>query len=173
MSTSDRVNKPPALAPNNTHSGQMTGVCNSKGIAKLETSKASAQPLNSVRRDMRSARAPIGNCSTASPTTTVLTMNNATSVVNPCCRQYTGSSVRIIASNAANSAMAQAITGNRRQKPNRSLKVTLHASVVGAPPRPSKIKGATSSRPVAAQKPKSSSEPRKPSTSGPASWLRA
>ncbi|MNP56386.1 hypothetical protein D3C76_1511090 [compost metagenome] len=115
----------------------------------------------------------MGNCSTASPTTTVLTMNRAISVVKPCCRQYTGSKVRIIASNEANRAMAQAITGKRRQKRNRSPKVTLQASVLGAPPRPSRISGATSSRPVAAQKPKSSSEPRKPSTSGPASWLKA
>jgi hypothetical protein len=61
--------------------------------------------------------------------------------VKPCCRQYTGSSVRIIASNAANSAMAQAI-GSRRQKANRSRKVTLHASVLR---RPSRISGATSS----------------------------
>ncbi|PAV71905.1 hypothetical protein WR25_08019 [Diploscapter pachys] len=144
--TSDNVNKPPALAPNRTHSGQIAGLCSSTGITRLETSKVSAQPLNSVRRDMRSAKAPIGNCSTASPTTTVLTMNNATSV---------------------------AITGRRRQKPNRSAKVTLHASVVGAPPRPSRISGATSNKPLAAQKPKSSSEPRKPRTNGPANWLSA
>ncbi|CAM3645334.1 hypothetical protein PSRE111525_03745 [Pseudomonas reidholzensis] len=119
------MNKPPALAPNSTHTGQISAVSSSSGIARLDTIKVTAQPLNKVCRDILSAIAPIGSCSTASPTTTVLTMNSAISAENPCCRQYTGNRVRIIASKAANKAMAQAITGNRRQKANRSLNVTL------------------------------------------------
>lgn len=142
-------------------------------MARLDPNNAEAQPVNSARRDMWSASAPMGNCSTASPTTTVLTMNNAISVLKPCCRQYIGSRVRIMASNEANNAMAQAITGSLLQKANRSAKVTFHACVEGAPPRPSNSKGDTSSRPVAAQKPKSSSDPSMPSTNGPASWLSA
>ncbi|MNC46483.1 hypothetical protein D3C75_955050 [compost metagenome] len=167
------MNKPPALAPNNTHSGQIAQVCNISGIARLDNSSASAQPLNSVRRDMRSASAPIGSCSSASPTTTVLTMNRAISVLKPCCRQYTGNKVRIIASNAANRAIAQAMTGKRRQKPIRSSKVTLHASALGAPSRPNSTSGANSSKPAPIQKPRSSSEPITPRSNGPASWLRA
>ncbi|MNJ51174.1 hypothetical protein D3C77_464720 [compost metagenome] len=167
------MNKPPALAPNNTHSGQIAQVCNINGMARLDSSRVIAQPLNRVRRDMRSARAPIGSCSSASPTTTVLTMNRAISVLKPCCRQYTGNRVRIIASNEANRAIAQAITGKRRQKPIRSNNVTLQASALGAPPRPSSTSGATNNRPAPIQKPRSSSEPSRPSNNGPANWLKA
>jgi len=95
----------------------------------------------------------MGNCSSASPTTTVLTIAKAISAVKPCCRQYTGSSVRIIASNAANSATAQAIAGRLLQKRHRSAKVTLNESAVGAPERPSSNSGATSNRPTPTQKP--------------------
>ncbi|MNP59509.1 hypothetical protein D3C76_1545090 [compost metagenome] len=78
-----------------------------------------------------------------------------------------------MASKAANKAMAQAITGKRRQKPNRSAKVTLQDSALGAPSRPSSTSGAAISRPAPSQKPRSSSEPTTPSNSGPANWLRA
>ncbi|MNG16190.1 hypothetical protein D3C84_1000760 [compost metagenome] len=81
------MNKPPALAPNKTHSGQISSVSISIGIARLDTSKTTAQPVNNARRDKRSANAPIGNCSTASPTTTVLTIARAISVVKPWRRQ--------------------------------------------------------------------------------------
>ncbi|CNK12554.1 Uncharacterised protein [Mycobacterium tuberculosis] len=95
----------------------------------------------------------MGNCNNASPTTTVLTIANATSAVKPCCRQYTGNNVRIIASNAANKATAQAIAGRLRQKRHKSAKVTLNDSAVGAPVRPSNSTGATTSRPTPTQKP--------------------
>ncbi|MNR58533.1 hypothetical protein D3C85_1795570 [compost metagenome] len=81
------MNKPPALAPNSTHKGQISSVSISSGIARLDTSRTTAQPVNNARRDKRSANAPIGNCSTASPTTTVLTIARAISVVKPWRRQ--------------------------------------------------------------------------------------
>ncbi|MNO93669.1 hypothetical protein D3C76_852720 [compost metagenome] len=84
---SDKVNSPPALAPNSTHSGQISKVSISNGIARLETSSTTAQPINNVRRDTRSASAPMGSCSKASPTTTVLTIAKAISVVKPWRRQ--------------------------------------------------------------------------------------
>ena len=95
----------------------------------------------------------MGNCSNASPTTTVLTIAKAISAVKPCCRQYTGNSVRIIASKAANNATAQAIAGRPRQKRHRSPNVTLNESAVGAPVRPSNSSGATTKRPAPTQKP--------------------
>lgn len=95
----------------------------------------------------------MGNCSNASPTTTVLTMAKAISAVNPCCRQYTGNNVRIIASNAANSATAQAIAGRLRQKRHSCANVTLKDSALGAPERPSSNSGATINRPTPTQKP--------------------
>ncbi|MNL43990.1 hypothetical protein D3C87_1665320 [compost metagenome] len=125
----------------------------SSGIARLDTSRTTAQPVNNERRDTRSASAPIGNCSKASPTTTVLTIAKAISVVKPWRRQYTGNSVRIIASNAANSDTAQAIAGRPRQNVSRSPKVTLQASLLGAPLRPSNRNGAATSKPTPTQKP--------------------
>ncbi|MNE96405.1 hypothetical protein D3C80_1946060 [compost metagenome] len=83
MRISDKVNSPPALAPNNTHNGQISSVSISIGIARLDTNRTTAQPVNKARLDKRSARAPIGNCRIASPTTTVLTIANAISVVRP------------------------------------------------------------------------------------------
>ena len=77
------MNKPPALAPNNTHNGQISNVSINNGMARLDISRTTAHPVNNVRRDKRSASAPIGNCSKASPTTTVLTIANAISVVKP------------------------------------------------------------------------------------------
>ncbi|MNL42900.1 hypothetical protein D3C87_1653870 [compost metagenome] len=77
------MNNPPALAPNSTHSGQINNVSINNGIARLDSSKSIAQPANNVRRDRRSASAPIGSCSKASPTTTVLTIAKAISVVKP------------------------------------------------------------------------------------------
>ncbi|MNY77103.1 hypothetical protein D3C86_2169030 [compost metagenome] len=52
-------------------------------MARLDINRITAHPVNNVRRDRRSASAPIGNCSKASPTTTVLTIANAMSVVKP------------------------------------------------------------------------------------------
>ncbi len=42
----------PALAPNSTHSGQIAGECSSNGIARLDTSRVTAQPVNRARRDI-------------------------------------------------------------------------------------------------------------------------
>ena len=95
----------------------------------------------------------MGSCNNASPTTTVLTIARAISAVKPCCRQYTGSSVRIIASNAANNATAQAIAGRLRQKRHSSANVTLKDSAVGAPERPSNSNGASVNRPTPTQNP--------------------
>ncbi|MCY1347063.1 hypothetical protein D9M68_355520 [compost metagenome] len=80
---SARVNRPPALAPNSTSNGQISGPCSASGTLRLLSSNATPQPLNSVWRDMRSASQPIGSCSTASPTTTVLTIASATAWLKP------------------------------------------------------------------------------------------
>ena len=35
-----------------THPGQIAGVCSKSGIARLDTSNVTAQPVNRVRRDI-------------------------------------------------------------------------------------------------------------------------
>ncbi|MNN75833.1 hypothetical protein D3C81_1921610 [compost metagenome] len=58
-----------------------------------------------------------------------------------------------MASNAANNDTAQAIAGKPRQKVSKSPKVTLQASLLGAPLRPNSSNGAATSNPTPTQKP--------------------
>ncbi|SVJ66911.1 Uncharacterised protein [Klebsiella pneumoniae] len=167
------MNNPPALAPNSTSSGQINGVCSSRGIARLLSSSTRPQPPNRPLRETRSASQPIGSCNNASPTTTVLTMASATACGKPWRNPYTGSRVRIIASKAANNTTAQAIAGRPRQKAHKPRPEALCGSTLGAPLRPSSSNEPAISRQTPNQKPRSSAVPMKVSSTGPDSWLRA